>query len=270
MWHKPCRTFHPWCPCIKTRCLFNTLTKRPTFCRKHCVFIEISQNFLPRGQINNMPALVWIKAFRQTRDKPLFGPVMALFAVACKRHSASTKSSRRETLTSYSKQGMIKVHPTNHARMHIQIAHRYVSVTFNISIISISFRVSSLPLWQSHGCSRTSRVTVKDTNQQENVCIIHGIYCIQVVNGVTADCSGLYIRSISDEICTQLSCDLLGCRYIMRYCHACHDDVIKWKHFPCYWPFVRGIRRSPVNSPHKGQWHGALMFSLICARLYRQ
>ena len=32
-----------------------------------------------------------------------------------------------------------------------------------------------------------------------------------------------------------------------------HDDVIKWKHFPRYWPFVRGIHRSPVNSPHKGQ-----------------
>ena len=39
-----------------------------------------------------------------------------------------------------------------------------------------------------------------------------------------------------------------------------HDDVIKWKHFPCYWPFVRGIHWSPVNSPHSG----ALMFSLIC------
>ena len=39
-----------------------------------------------------------------------------------------------------------------------------------------------------------------------------------------------------------------------------HDDVIKWKHFPRYWPFVRGIHRSPVNSPHKDQWHGALMF----------
>ena len=25
-----------------------------------------------------------------------------------------------------------------------------------------------------------------------------------------------------------------------------------------------GIHRSPVNSPHKGQWHGALMFALIC------
>ena len=44
-----------------------------------------------------------------------------------------------------------------------------------------------------------------------------------------------------------------------------HDDVIKWKHFPRYWPFVRGIHRSPVVSPHKGQWHGALIFSLICA-----
>ena len=42
-----------------------------------------------------------------------------------------------------------------------------------------------------------------------------------------------------------------------------HDDAIKWKHFPRYWPFVRGIHQSPVNSPHKGQWRGALMFPLI-------
>ena len=27
-----------------------------------------------------------------------------------------------------------------------------------------------------------------------------------------------------------------------------HDGVIKWKHFPPYWPFVWGINRSPVNS----------------------
>ena len=42
-----------------------------------------------------------------------------------------------------------------------------------------------------------------------------------------------------------------------------------WRHpmetFPRYWPFVRGIHRSPMNSPQKGQWRGALMFSLICA-----
>ena len=45
---------------------------------------------------------------------------------------------------------------------------------------------------------------------------------------------------------------------------SCHDDVIKWKHFPRYWPFVRRIHWSPVNSPHKGQWRGASLFSLIC------
>ena len=28
-----------------------------------------------------------------------------------------------------------------------------------------------------------------------------------------------------------------------------HDDVINWKPFPRYWPFVRGIHRFPVNSP---------------------
>ena len=44
-----------------------------------------------------------------------------------------------------------------------------------------------------------------------------------------------------------------------------HDDAIKWKHFPRYWPFVWGIYWSPVNSPHKGEWRGVLMFSLICA-----
>ena len=52
--------------------------------------------------------------------------------------------------------------------------------------------------------------------------------------------------------------------YIIHLIIPMHGDVIKWKHFPRYWPFVWGIHRSPVNSPHKGQWRGALMFSFIC------
>ena len=31
------------------------------------------------------------------------------------------------------------------------------------------------------------------------------------------------------------------------YSQNCHDDVIKWKHFPRYWPFLRVIPRSPMN-----------------------
>ena len=46
-----------------------------------------------------------------------------------------------------------------------------------------------------------------------------------------------------------------------------HDDVIKWKHFPRYWPFVRGIYRSPVNSHDKGQYdlkrHGAHYYVIV-------
>ena len=38
----------------------------------------------------------------------------------------------------------------------------------------------------------------------------------------------------------------------ISFCHSVpygllcyHDDVIKWKHFPCHWPFLRGIHWSP-------------------------
>ena len=42
-----------------------------------------------------------------------------------------------------------------------------------------------------------------------------------------------------------------------------HDHLIKWKHFPRYWSIMRGIHRSQLNSPHKGQRRGALMFYFI-------
>ena len=59
-----------------------------------------------------------------------------------------------------------------------------------------------------------------------------------------------------------LRCPLLT---VPTHTRSIHDDVIKWNHFLRYWPSVRWIHRSPVNSPHKGQWRGALMFFFICA-----
>ena len=45
-----------------------------------------------------------------------------------------------------------------------------------------------------------------------------------------------------------------------------HDNFINGNIYRVrYWPFVRGIHRSPVKSHDKGQWRGALMFCLICA-----
>ena len=39
--------------------------------------------------------------------------------------------------------------------------------------------------------------------------------------------------------------------WIMQSSRCCyfHDDVIKWKHFPRYWPFVRGIHRFTDRFP---------------------
>ena len=58
---------------------------------------------------------------------------------------------------------------------------------------------------------------------------------------------------------------LLWLSYVLHINICVHDDVIKWKHFPRYWPFLWVIHRSPETSQHKGHWRGALMFSLICA-----
>ena len=54
---------------------------------------------------------------------------------------------------------------------------------------------------------------------------------------------------------------------VAKKTNAGHDDAIKRKHFPRYWPFEQGIKRSPAISPHKGQWRGALMFFLICVEI---
>ena len=59
-------------------------------------------------------------------------------------------------------------------------------------------------------------------------------------------------------------CELTFSRAALIGSDTSHDYVMKWKHFPRYWPFVLRIHRFPVNSPHKGHWRGALMFSLIC------
>ena len=48
--------------------------------------------------------------------------------------------------------------------------------------------------------------------------------------------------------------------YLRFITPARHDDVIKWMT-----PLALCAGKSPVNSPQRGQWHGDLIFSLICA-----
>ena len=56
------------------------------------------------------------------------------------------------------------------------------------------------------------------------------------------------------------------CNYVdigIYHCNSFHDDVIKWKHYRALLVICAGNHRSPVNSPQKVQWRGALMFPLI-------
>ena len=53
--------------------------------------IKISLKFVPKGPINNIPALVQIMAWRRTGDKPLSEPMKTQFNDVYMRHSASMR-----------------------------------------------------------------------------------------------------------------------------------------------------------------------------------
>ena len=65
----------------------------------------------------------------------------------------------------------------------------------------------------------------------------------------------IYSNGTPDIFITRLNCgsfpiikqgihDKLTLICQFHYCLPYHDDVIKWDHFPRYWPFVRGNHRS--------------------------
>ena len=72
--------------------------------------------------------------------------------------------------------------------------------------------------------------------------------------------------SFDDFFLCQLELDGNQSRWLWTEtpCRSCHDDVMKWKLFSASLAICAGNWPVPLNSPHKGQWRRALMFSLIC------
>ena len=58
----------------------------------------------------------------------------------------------------------------------------------------------------------------------------------------------IFCHTLAQEIYV---CIVFCCYFVTVWFYECHDDVIKWKHFSWIGPFVKGIHRSPVDSPHK-------------------
>ena len=52
------------------------------------IVIKISQKFVPKGAMNNIPALVQVMAWHRPGDKPLSEPMMVKFTDAYMHHSA--------------------------------------------------------------------------------------------------------------------------------------------------------------------------------------
>ena len=66
------------------------------------------------------------------------------------------------------------------------------------------------------------------------------------------------------------------CVYVVRDNWTVMGYSPMWTHSKCTWHKTEKviysrtfIHRSPVYSPHKGQWRGAFMFSLICGWINR-
>ena len=70
---------------------------------------------------------------------------------------------------------------------------------------------------------------------------IQQLYLLNIALQPTVGCSAYKLKKRCSD------CSPLGennCETGLFNGGLAHDDVIKWKHFPRYWPFVWGIRRS--------------------------
>ena len=70
-------------------------------------------------------------------------------------------------------------------------------------------------------------------------------------------------QPVSVDMSVNISYDITPCLGLKKFDTPWRSHQMK--HFPRYWSSVRGIHRSPMDSPHKGQCREALIFALICA-----
>ena len=68
--------------------------------------------------------------------------------------------------------------------------------------------------------------------------------------GISVRASGSLINSVSDiHVVAAIYWDEISKGQVAFCVIFSHVDVIKWKYFPRYWPFVRGIHRWPSQRP---------------------
>ena len=83
MWHKPCQTFHPWCPCIKTRCLCPYVSHMPSGHLCVTVLFDMKNDQLWSWHLLDKEVQVWIgcqlQAWMCNYDSVTYPPVNSGF-----------------------------------------------------------------------------------------------------------------------------------------------------------------------------------------------
>ena len=98
------------------------------------------------------------------------------------------------------------------------------------------------------GCPGTSRFDNSHCNSQwwkirKNSSISVSAQCLQVIQITMITVWYVNKRILPSGHCHKYSLNVRSPETDSWHPYK-HDDVIKWKHFPRYWPFVRGIHRS--------------------------
>ena len=79
MWHKPCRTFHPWCPCIKTRSLLsllvNVVVQNHRLIDVLCIHYKFQWVFLLKFLCVNSHYIFYVKQLLLFRGRFPFSPL---------------------------------------------------------------------------------------------------------------------------------------------------------------------------------------------------
>ena len=139
---------------------------------------------------------------------------------------------------------------------------------YTLTDFPISIRLTSLALWQSNDCPSASKATLMNMDKyfmwihyerlhdhnkakhNKTVCIFLGIYCKYTCTLVSTRCKQLktwytearvpfsFYEHDLTLIYTWIS-DHMTRNVWDENTYPFDDDVIKWKHFPRYWPCVR-------------------------------
>ena len=181
--------------------------KRIFFNENVWISIEISLKFVPEDPINNIPALVQIMAWRRSGDKPLSESM----TVSLPTHICVT---RPQWVKGYYDDAFTSITLNDIPEFHWPFKTSYDDAR------RLSFIVSKF----------IDITTVRPTAFLEKY----------QWSALLTICKGITSVTVDSPHKWQATQKVFGGHDIILI----HDDVIKWKHFPRHWPFVRVIHRS--------------------------